>query len=148
MDLRYPIINLTQHEPTLEQKKAGVSPSSEPIKKLITFDCFPSKSDIKRRCDILAIMASEDGYDFALIGGVPFMMPQLEKSLKTYGVTPIYAFTKRIVLEKEGKKISAFKHEGFYHENPQYDKDMTGLKKIYQKGFPKIERVKKDDKIP
>ena len=53
-----------------------------------------------------------------MIGGAPFLMGALESALLDYGITPVYAFSKRESVEevqKDGsvKKINIFRHAGF-----------------------------------
>jgi len=112
------ILNLTQHDATEEQLKAGVvEPTKEDkewVKQLLTFDEIPSRNDLIRRAKELAEVAREYiECDKAMIGGAPFLMPSLEYYLKKEGVVPVYAFSKRIVEEKDGVKISKFVFEGF-----------------------------------
>lgn len=57
-------------------------------------------------------------YGYAMIGGPPFLMSTLESSLSVVGVTPCYAFSKRVSVDEtqpDGsvKKTAVFKHEDF-----------------------------------
>lgn len=122
------ILNLTQHQPSPEQVKAGViNPPIEEwmiVKNLMTFETLPSVEEVKERAiDIASIAADlasgEDRGDgqgfclFAMIGGAPFFMSALETALLNAGITPIYAFSVRESIEKDGVKTSVFKHIGF-----------------------------------
>lgn len=54
----------------------------------------------------------------AMIGGAPFLMPALEKALRTKGILPVYAFSQRESVEEimeDGtvRKTAVFKHRGF-----------------------------------
>jgi len=116
------IANLTQHLPTEQQKKEGVENLDErhnEIKTLLTFDNLPSKEEMVDRAERLARIVKEEGvYKYALIGGAPYFMSTLEKVLKENGLTPVYSFSKRKVIEEKdetGKVIkkTIFEHEGF-----------------------------------
>ena len=63
-------------------------------------------------------MIAIDQADYVMIGGAPFFMAALESALRDVGVTPIYAFSKREVVEEpqsDGsvKKTAVFRHAGF-----------------------------------
>ena len=53
-------------------------------------------------------------------------MGALEQALKARGVEAVYAFTQRVVEEKEGVKTSVFRHEGFI---PAYRWNKNAFKK-------------------
>jgi len=111
------ILNLTQHPASPEQRKSGVvEPSGKSeIKNLLTFEEPPSKNEMRTRAIKLTNMAHNQNAPKVMIGGAPFFMSSLEKTLKEKGIEPIYAFTKRVVQEnpETGEKKSIFKHEGF-----------------------------------
>ena len=116
------ILNLTQHNSTPAQKEAGVIEpeveDKELIKNLLTFDKIPCDTEIKAKATSLAKIAKKYGVPYAMIGGAPFLMAALEKALRAYKITPIYAFSKREVTETtlpDGsvEKKSVFKHIGF-----------------------------------
>lgn len=115
------IINLTQHEATPDQIAAGVvEPSSsakERIKKLLTFDELPSLDELFNRSYKLAEFA--ETYTYAMIGGAPYLMRNLELALEEAGVTPCYAFSVRrseeITLPNGAvEKKVVFRHLGFF----------------------------------
>ena len=116
------ILNLTQHQATIKQVEVGViePESKEYIQKLLTFDEIPSKQEIRKRARKLAGYAKltfkgESGK--AMIGGAPFLMSELEYWLRKNRIEPVYAFSKRVSVEKEidGEiiKTNVFKHIGF-----------------------------------
>jgi len=113
------IINLTQHNASLEQVRAGViePESKELVKEFLTFDSLPNQEEILKRVSKLATIAEMHGAHAAMIGGAPFLMSALERELKNRRITPVYAFSKRVVTERttDGKteKISVFRHLGF-----------------------------------
>lgn len=137
------ILNLTQHQLTKEQLKAGVrdfgDSNAVKVKELLNFDSLPTKKEIQERAEAIAQIASEARYyiswhsgaecfdvdfdaeehsfKYALIGGAPFLMSALEKELKAKGITPLYAFSKRevteVTTENETKKVAVFRHLGF-----------------------------------
>ena len=90
------ILNLTQHIATPEQIAQGVF---EPvIKRQVTdrlnFCDLPTKQEIIDRAQALARIATGSTYPgvkFAMIGGAPYLMPELERALKARGVTPLYS---------------------------------------------------------
>ena len=113
------ILNLTQHNATEEQVKAGVfePKNKELVRQLLTFNEIPTEQEILDRADKLTEIALDEGADATMIGGVPFLMSSLEEYLKLAKVKPLYAFSKRISedVEKDGvvTKISKFVFEGF-----------------------------------
>lgn len=120
------ILNLTQHQATADQLSAGVvdfdSANRAKLSALLTFDNLPTSAFIGEVAEAIADLAiyegeNEDGVipTRAMIGGAPFLMPTLEKALIAVGITPCYAFSKRMVIkETDGvKERIIFKHEGF-----------------------------------
>jgi hypothetical protein len=113
------IVNLTQHQATPEQIEAGVSQSqSQEIRRLLTFESLPTRREIAERAEALAEIASATGADYAMIGGAPYLMSELEHALRDVGVTPLYAFSRRESIEEinengETVKRTVFKHLGF-----------------------------------
>ncbi len=114
------ILNLTQHKATPEQFAQGVvepeSPWKEGIQRALTFEDLPTPEEIQRRAEALAKIA--DGHDSAMIGGAPYLMSTLERELKKRGIKPLYAFSKREVVEEQlpdgsVRKTHVFKHLGF-----------------------------------
>ena len=124
------ILNLTQHRATQEQLKDGVieptDNDKEVIKSYLTFNDIPSQKNIKIRAKALSDIAFkyniEQGIQKVLIGGAPYLMSSLERSLLAKGLTPVYAFSKRVSKEitlPDGsvEKKMIFKHEGFISLN-------------------------------
>jgi len=120
------ILNLTQHLATPEQKAAGVRDLPEPERKILighlTFAEIPTTKELLERAQKISTLAATfiNGADskYAMIGGAPFLMSVLESSLMFSDITPLYAFSKRVVEEKTNadgtvEKISVFKHAGF-----------------------------------
>ena len=116
------ILNLTQHEATPEQRKAGVREvvSKARVRQLLTFEELPSKKELQYRAKELAWIAEaySTECDKVLIGGAPYFMPFLERAIKRIGMQPVYAFSKRECIEQKMpdgsvKKIQIFKHVGF-----------------------------------
>lgn len=112
------ILNLTQHDATLEQMEAGViEPASKAeIKTLLTFNEIPTIEDMKQRAERIASLSQ--GYTYAMIGGAPYFMSTIEHALKCRGITPLYAFSQRVSVETSNPngsvtKTFVFKHEGF-----------------------------------
>lgn len=145
------IINVTQHHATPEQVAAGVidpiGSSKGTLQKLLTID-QPDFDNLDlflatrakaitihlAHCDELWMGEELDELDEdnnykvirptkALIGGFMPLMPHLANALKYHlNLDPVYAFTKRIVEEKDGVKKSIFHHEGFI---PHFFKPLT-----------------------
>lgn len=120
------ILNLTQHFTTPEQVSAGVvEPAEEDkqmIQKLLTFEDLPTSGGIQKRAEALArvaeILTKEYSHDAVMVGGAPYLMSALEKALKERGIKPLYAFSRREVVEEQlpdgtVKKTQVFKHLGF-----------------------------------
>jgi hypothetical protein len=111
------ILNLTQHEASEDQKKAGVVDLPEAdrniLKGLLTFDSIPSRDCLVVRAAAVALIAKNEGVASCMIGGAPFFMGHLEKALKNQEIAAVYAFSKRVAVEENGVKKSIFVHEGF-----------------------------------
>ena len=120
------IINLTQHAATAEQVAAGVvdfdGATRAKLSDLLTFYNLPTMAEVGEVAEAIADLAIYEGETEengiptrAMIGGAPFLMPALEKALIAVGITPCYAFSKRVVIkEADGvKERIVFKHEGF-----------------------------------
>ena len=114
------ILNLTQHQATPEQVNAGViEPTNKKlVQDLLTFTHLPTQDDIIAKADALAEIAKEHDVSYAMIGGVPYLMPWLELALSNVGITPLYAYSERVSIEHtndkgETIKQSVFKHIGF-----------------------------------
>jgi hypothetical protein len=116
------IINLTQHQATPEQIKAGVidltGNALDTLKFNLTFISMPDKKGIVERAQRIAALAEAHGFKRAMIGGAPYLMSSLEEALKSNDITPVYAFSERISKEEtlpDGtiRKINIFQHRGF-----------------------------------
>ena len=132
------ILNLTQHPATPEQVEAGVvdlpADSREEIKGLLTFEEIPTPSEIEARASSIAARIAlwyrgryhTEGKSIpelygAMIGGAPYLMPELERKIANHFVVPVYAFSRRESSEKvvdgEVVKTSKFVHLGFVKAN-------------------------------
>lgn len=122
------ILNLTQHPATQEQIAQGVVdlPADEraELSRLLTVDDLPSRAEIIDRCEAIAGLIFQTDADNApaavMIGGAPWMMPQLVKSLQAAGVVQcLAAFSKRESIERTDPatgavtKTAVFRHIGF-----------------------------------
>ncbi|MGW8177541.1 MAG: hypothetical protein ACWGQW_01930 [bacterium] len=114
------MINLTQHDPSVEQMNAGVfcHEEQESIRMLLTFESLPSKEEMESRAQQLAELAAETGVTRAMIGGAPFFMSTLEQALHAIGIQPVYAFSLRESVEQvqedgSTRKVNVFRHIGF-----------------------------------
>jgi len=110
-------LNLTQHDTTDQQAKDFLvfCPSPEEkeiIVDLLTFEFAPNRFEIERRAKELANLAAGLGVKYKykdcgipirsiMIGGAPYLMPELEKELKARGLNPVYAFSKRVSVEEQ-----------------------------------------------
>lgn len=122
------ILNLTQHPASKEQVEAGVfEPQNKNlVKDLLTFHQIPTKQEMEDRSTNLAKMAKEEFATLAvadkaaMIGGAPFFMSLLETALMFESIQPLYAFSRRVVEEKQledgsVEKKMVFKHIGFVY---------------------------------
>ena len=120
-----PVISLTQHEPTPDQKAiihnwVDLTDAEKAyVKKNLTFRPQEvSKYAIMGRAAMLATLAKEKGAKYAHIGGAPYLMAHLEDCLKQAGIVPLYSLTERVteerVIDGEVVKTSVFKCVGFY----------------------------------
>ena len=120
------IINLTVHKATAEQLGAGVVDLPDELReqliRLITFDELPSENHMVATAHdvgcMVALVAMITGVKSAMIGGAPFFDHHLRYALGIYGITPVYAFSKRVsevVVGEDGSvtKTTVFKHIGF-----------------------------------
>lgn len=119
------IVNLTQHEATIDQLNAGVidvdSDDKELIREDLTFDDIPSSDEMTERAFVMAHMAKKYS-DVAMIGGAPYFMPYLIRELENLGISAVYSFTKRVSIDTKTEsgdimKKSVFKHIGFVPAN-------------------------------
>lgn len=105
-------INLTQHIATPEQ--GCIEPIGKTIvQSLLTFDEIPTRREINDRVEGLVAIAIAHEAQEAMIGGAPFLMSALENELIRHNITPMYAFSIRRAVEKDGVKMSIFVHQGF-----------------------------------
>ena len=132
------IINLTQHAATEQQLKEGVFEpklgDKEKIRELLTFDEIPEKRDLVERALKLAEIAAKYGAKYAMIGGAPYLMPPLEIALLSYGIEPVYSFTRREVVElrsEDGsvKKTAIFTHSGWVRPEKDFFENLGGAEK-------------------
>lgn len=120
-----PVINLTQHEPTPDQKAiihnwVDLTDAEKAyVKKNLTFRPQEvTKYVIIGRAAMLATLAKEKGAKYAHIGGAPYLMAHLEDCLKQAGIVPLHSLTERVteerVIDGEVVKTSVSKCAGFY----------------------------------
>ena len=116
------IFNLTQHAATPDQIDAGVvdltAEDRKVLSTLLTFDDIPSKNELATRAIKVTQLLEQLGAEAAMIGGAPFFMGVLEHTLKSVGIVPMYAFSRREsveVTDPDGsvRKTNVFKHIGF-----------------------------------
>ena len=120
------ILNLTQHNATVQQKEAGVFEPlpgvKESIKKLLTFEKLPSQRILSHNSYVLATIAKieclRNKCNKVMVGDVPYLIHLLVDDLKAKGLIPVYAFSKRVSIDEPQQddsviKIIVFKHEGF-----------------------------------
>lgn len=114
------ILNLTQHNATVEQISAGVYEPTDKarVQKLLTFNEIPTKKELSLNALILAGIARKEGATHVMLGGAPFFMAYLEEALIQLDIIPLYAFSVRESVEQvledgSTRKINVFKHKGF-----------------------------------
>lgn len=112
-----PILNITRHNSSESQQEAGVFEPSERNKQriiaLLTFDEAPTPGNKQDRAKRIALVALEEckrqhpeARPAVMMGGAPYFMSTLERTLKSFGIKPLYSFSKRE--EDENGKL---KHE-------------------------------------
>ena len=126
------ILNLTQHLATPDQKEAGVVDMPELLRprlvKLLTFEKLPDAEEIRQRaisiseliCEADAILHPESEslkLGAVMIGGAPYLMPDLQRHCSAYCAV-FYAFSIRESVEKSQpdgsvRKVNIFRHGGF-----------------------------------
>ncbi len=111
------ILNLTLRQLSSEQLAIGVveSKEREKVKELLTFEEIPNKYELEMRATALAEIAARERADAALIGDVPFLIPPLEKILKTIGIKPLYDFSRLETVERVSEDGSIIKQNIFRH---------------------------------
>ncbi len=121
------ILNLTQHEATAEQRKAGVIDCTDrkELSEILTFNMIPTSQDLEERAKLIVNIVRAESerigkdyhYEFVMIGGAPYFMSILEERLKLNRHKPVYAYSERKVSERtvDGKvvKTFTFEHLGF-----------------------------------
>lgn len=127
------ILNLTQHPATPDQIAAGVVdlPGEEhaALVGALTFDECPINDEVAQRAHTIAEIAAYSdrfgeqgapmpGRDRAMIGGAPWLMGPLAEELRQRGLEPVFAFSKREVVEQaqpDGsvRKVAVFRHAGW-----------------------------------
>jgi hypothetical protein len=116
------IVNLTQHSATSEQISAGVFDLEEKTRarltNLLTFPELPTEQEILSRARDIALLASTEHSQSAMIGGALWLMSPLAIALKICGIEPLFAFSIRETIEERlpddsVKKVMVFRHAGF-----------------------------------
>lgn len=126
------IVNLTQHTATPEQVVQGVVDLPDEVRQALvaalTFEELPTMADVEDAADVVAELACQNGLggddgdspwpEAAMIGGAPFLMAPLEAALRSRGIKPVYAFSRRESVEitkPDGSvvKTNVFRHVGF-----------------------------------
>jgi len=120
------ILNLTQHQATVEQLAAGVvdlpTEQRAALCGLLTFDTLPAGEEISEAAEAIALLADdylpEVGNHHAMIGGAPYLMAPLEIALRQHRISPVYAFSRRESVEQQQadgsvRKVNVFRHAGF-----------------------------------
>jgi len=118
------ILYLGYGEPDAELKSAGVYDPPAVIKAaiqgLLTFKRMPKRATLMYRAsdlaDIANAVAPERGY--VLVDAWPYMLPQLERDLKSRGLVPLYEYKRKVTREEtlpngEVTLVDSYIHEGF-----------------------------------
>ena len=132
------ILNMTQHAASTEQKAAGtvdlMGAEAADLKRLLNFDNLPTGQQIKDRADAIADLARDyllkigertdipgegrAGNIRCMIAGAPFLMPALTQAMRSRGIVPVCAFSRRESVDEDQAdgsviKRSVFRHLGF-----------------------------------
>ena len=112
------IVNCTNHIATKEQLEMGIvePKNKEKIQELLTFDDIDSIFDAGNRAKKIVNIIKEEGYKYALIGGIPFFMSILENEFYINDIIPVYAFSKRNSEEKIDRYGTIIKTSLFYNK--------------------------------
>ena len=94
------ILNLTPTPATAEQAAVGViDPAGEAaaeIRALLDFGEIPTPDEIRARAERLAKIAARYKLDSAMVdGSAPWILAPLEIELGSYGIQPLFAFSRR-----------------------------------------------------
>lgn len=125
------ILNLTQHNSTQDQLATNIVDLPVDFKTAlvaaITFPAVYTKTDLESAAGKVYELVRDyvpyllDGFEGAMIGGMPSFMPVLEATLISKGIRVGYACTERQSIDKEvdGKiiKTAVFVHAGMYWAN-------------------------------
>ena len=125
------IWNCTQHTATSEQQAQGVIDLPDKWRKqlseLLTFEDLPEPSELRTRSIAVVGVIMGAGAkvgDRVMLGGAPFFMEELCRTVREFGFTPVFAFSKRESAERampDGtvQKVAVFRHLGFVMPAPQ-----------------------------
>jgi len=114
------ILNLTQHMTTPEQAAQGVYEPCDKVfvQKILTFSGITDRASVRARALILADIALEHGCEYVMIGGAPYLMGPLERSMEEVSVNVLFSFSERVTKEtiaEDGStmNVSQYRHIGF-----------------------------------
>ena len=130
------ILNLTQHPASPEQIAAGVidleGADKERLTDLLTFELvngqppswayvLETAGEIARLAKQRSLMAQDCLIESAMIGGAPYLMGPLARSLAYVGMSTVFSFSVRKTSEQvqpDGsiRKTSVFRHAGFVRQ--------------------------------
>ena len=124
------ILNLTQHRATEFQRAAGVHDLPEDQRTeliaLLSFEEIPTEEEILDRAVDIAELAcfnglgGDEGEDpvptSAMIGGDFWLMSPLANELRTRGIVPQFAFSKRKCVERTKEDGTVGREYVFVHE--------------------------------
>ena len=117
------VVNLTQHNATVEQIKDGVFDLPDQLRQrlveLLTFPADYSRDDLEKAAQGIVSLVKEVDCFRTMIGGMPSFMPVLERALAKEGCAVGYARTERVSVDQvqaDGsvRKVSVFQHAGMY----------------------------------
>ena len=115
------IYNFTQHRLTAQQEMDGIrelpAEQAEQLKRLLNFGDKPGRCEIQQRAEQLAEMATDAGADGVMLGGAPFLMPQLAVCMQQRGIRIFFAFSQRrstevLTADNQVEKRCVFCYEG------------------------------------
>ena len=115
-------VNLTMHKATPDQVEAGIfdleGGAREQLLKLLDFAEPPTAREVRTRAADIADLAVATGAERAMIGGALWLMAPLAEELRGQGIEPVFAFSRREVVEEaqaDGtvKKVAVFRHAGW-----------------------------------
>lgn len=93
------LLNLSNHDLTSAQGALADEAPPDVRERILALHKFggnpPALNEIRYRAMQLACIAHELGYRRAVVGGAPWLIPELVTYLDELGITPVFSFSRR-----------------------------------------------------